>query len=166
MIALTLDPAVTTAVIEAVGAAAILALTIFVVPWLREKRGTAKSERVGKAIDVALGMLDAAIVPAVAAAEQTVAKKLRAEAPDVGKLSREQAGTVMGDAVSRVVAHYGTERLDEIASALGIPRLELADVIRTRIEASVLALQRSRELGEIPPRAVGLPADVEAGGLG
>lgn len=173
MIALTLDPAIMTAVIEAAGAVAILALTLFVVPWLRELRGKVKDERIGKAVDVALGMLDAAIVPAVAAAEQTVAKKLRAEQP-VGKLTREQAGTVLADAVERVIAHYGSDRLDAIAASLGIPRIELADVIRTRIEAGVWKMQNVRKL-LAPPMSAGfstdpprreLPPDVVAGGMG
>lgn len=141
MIAIDLTPERIGALVELVGALLLFAASLFVLPWLRHKARTAKTEDMRKAYLGAIDKLEAVIGPSVRATEQTVARKLRAAEPEPGKLDATQAEAALSHAVGLVLAHFGDEQLDEIAAALGRSREDLDKVIRARIEAGLLDLR-------------------------
>lgn len=141
MIAITLSPDLGGELVELVGAVFMCVASIWLIPWLRRRALKAKTEDMRAAYLAAIDKLDAAIGPAVAATEQTVARKLRVTEPEPGKLSTSQAEQALSHAVEGVLSHFGDQQLDEIAGALGRTREDLVKVIRTRVEAGVHKLR-------------------------
>lgn len=132
-----LDPDQTAALIELVGAVAMLVATRYLVPWLRAKADAATDQRRHALYVAAVERLESAIGPAVAATERTVARKLRAAEPQPGNLTPEQASTALSHAISGVLESFGEAELDRVASGLGVTRAQLESVITTRIEAEL-----------------------------
>lgn len=129
-----IDPDLAGAALELAGACAVLVVTYLVAPWLRSK---AKSQAAAAAIDALVG----AVGPAVMATEQVVARKLRASEPASGSLTPAQAELALVDALDRIALHFGPERLDAIAAALGKDRDGLLELARSHVEAAVLDLK-------------------------
>lgn len=154
-----LDPDTLGWVIRLGAAVVVFAATVFALPWLRARAQRETNATRKAAYLWALDMLDAAIVPSVAAAEQTAAKRLRAELPLEGKLDAAQAAQVLAASMSATLSHLGDAQLDAIAAGLGRTRAELDAVIRTRTEAAVHEL-KSRAKG------IATTATLELPGLG
>jgi hypothetical protein len=143
-LAALLTPETGGVLIELVSAVALTLVSIFLLPLLRARAAAAKTEAQRSAYQAAVDALDQAIGPAVAATEQVVASKLRAAAPNPGKLDTADASFALNNAVSRTIDHFGSPQLVKLTEALGISRNDLEHVIQTRIEAAVLHLKRDQ----------------------
>ena len=81
--------------------------------------------------------LELAAVAGVEAAEQTLARQLRAIEP-VGRLDPLQGQAVLRAAVDAARSHFGPAAWAEIGAALEKSSESLADLLRSKIEAAVL----------------------------
>lgn len=111
---------------------ASLALILFssiVLPYLRRRLSSQEASAV-------LADLERVTAPAVLAAEQTVASRLRWIAPEVGTLTPDQAQEALADAQQRIATGHSA-LLDRAASALKLDEAKLQELVKTLIEAEV-----------------------------
>lgn len=145
MIAITIDPDLVTSLIEAAGALLLLVVSVIVLPWLRKRAQADKTLTDRDRYEAVLDMIDAAVVPAVAATEQVVARKLRVAKPDPGHLNQDQADKALSEAMIRVYDHLDEGRIRQIRETMGIDRAKLDELLRTHIEAYVYRMKQQAQ---------------------